>query len=61
VNEKYKVRLCIELHGENQLDWEFQSKDEDSISKKVEHIVNSLTRLIEGNLGIVGSGSKNNK
>ena len=58
MNEKYKVRLCIELHGENQLDWEFESDSEKDISKKVEHIVNSLTRLREGNLDIDKSESK---
>ena len=58
MNEKYKVRLCIELHGENQLDWEFESDSEKEISKKVEHIVNSLTRLREGNLDIDKSESK---
>ena len=50
MDEKYEVRLNIELHGQNQLDWTFSSDSEEDITNKVEHIVTSLTKLREGKL-----------
>jgi hypothetical protein len=49
MNEKYEVRLNIELYGQNQVDWTFSCESEQEITSKVDHIVTSLTKLREGN------------